>query len=140
MSMQVSRVDVWAGQMKDTPGALAGKLAKLADAGVNLEFVLARRRPEKKGSGVTFIAPIRGARQSAAARKAGFAKSARLAAVRVVGPDKAGMGAKITAALGEAGINLRGLSGAVIGKKFLAYLALDSAADAAKAARIIKKM
>ena len=140
MALQVSRVDVWAGQMKDAPGALSKKLAKLAAAGANLEFVLGRRRPEKKGRGVVFVAPIRGAAQARAARKAGFAKSARLAAVRVAGADRSGVGAKVTAALAEAGINLRGLSGAVIGGKFVFWLVLDSAADATKAARIVRKM
>lgn len=140
MALSVARVDVWAGSIEDKPGGLAAKLAPLADAGVSLSFVLARREPGKAGVGVVFVAPIKGAKQAAAAKKAGFSKSKSLQAVCVEGPDKRGLGARITAALGAAGINMRGLSAVVIGRKFALYLALDSSKDAAAAARIIRKM
>ena len=105
-----------------------------------MEFVLARRTPEKSGMGVVFVAPVKGARQTAAAAKAGFHKSKSLVSVRAEGPDKSGLGAKISAAMAQKGINLRGLSAVVTGKRFAMYLALDSAADAAKAAGILRKM
>lgn len=140
MALSVARVDVWAGSIEDKPGGLAAKLAPLADAKVSLRFVLARRESKKPGVGVVFVAPIKGAKQAAAARKAGFSKSKSLQAVCVEGPDKRGLGAEITGALGAAGINMRGLSAVVIGRKFALYLALDSSKDAAAAARIIRKM
>jgi hypothetical protein len=40
--------------------------------------------------------------------------------------------------LAEKGLNLRGLSAAAIGKKFVAHIAVDSASDAAKAVRALK--
>jgi hypothetical protein len=43
------------------------------------------------------------------------------------------------AALSGGGISFRGISAVVLGTKFVAYLALDSAGDAAKAATLIKK-
>ena len=43
-------------------------------------------------------------------------------------------------ALAAGGVNLRGISGAAFGKKFVIHLALDSAKDAAKAAGILKKL
>ena len=58
MALKVTRVDTWAASMKDKSGALAAKLTALADAGVNLEFVIARRAPEKPGTGVVFVVPI----------------------------------------------------------------------------------
>jgi predicted amino acid-binding ACT domain protein len=57
--------------------------------------------------------------------------------VRVEGQDKPGQGAKIAAALAEAGVNLRGFSAAAIGKKFVAHVAADTTAAAAKAMKII---
>ena len=54
--------------------------------------------------------------------------------------DKQGQGAKITQALAAAGISLRGLSAAAIGRKFVAHLALDTSADATKAIRALKKL
>ena len=44
----------------------------------------------------------------------------------------------MTTAIAEAGINLRGISAAVLGSRFVAYMAFDSAEDAEKAAKAIK--
>jgi predicted amino acid-binding ACT domain protein len=60
--------------------------------------------------------------------------------VRAEGPDKPGLGARITQALAEAGVNLRGLSAAAIGKKCVVYLAIDTAEGAAEAAKVLKKI
>jgi len=138
--MKVTRVDTWAASIKDKPGGLEVKLEALAAAGANLEFVIARRAPEKKGTGVVFVTPIKGAKQCAAARKAGFSKTRSLHTVRVEGSDKAGQGSKITQALAEKKLNLRGLSAAAIGRKFVAHIALDSASDANKAARALRAL
>ena len=140
MALKVSRVDVWVASIEDRPGGLAEKLVALAEAGANLEFVIARRAPDKPGTGVVFITPIKGAAQVRTAKKAGFAKSKSLHSIRVEGPDKPGQGAKITQALAAKGINLRGLSAAAIGRKFVAHLALDTAAAAVKAARALKAL
>jgi len=138
MAMTVTKVDVWAGSLKDQPGSLAEKLASLAAAGANLAFVVARR--DKPGKGVAFITPIRGAKQIAAAKKAKFRKTKSLHGLKVESTDKVGLGAKITQALAEADINLRGLSAAAIGRRAVAYIALDKAADLAKASRILRKL
>jgi hypothetical protein len=140
MALEVGRVDIWAGSVKDKPGGLAGVLSALAAAGAKLEYVMARRAPDKPGSGVVFLAPLKGTKQAAAARKAGLHKTKSLFAVRASGADKAGLGAKLTQALADKGINLRGLSASVIGRKFVLWLALDSSADATKALRVLKKM
>ena len=140
MAMNVARVDVWAASLKDRPGSLAEKLQPLADAGANLAFVIARREHAKAGTGVVFLTPLAGAKQSAAARKAGFRKTKSLHSVRVEAPDRAGLGAKITGAIAAAGINLRGLSAASIGKKCMVYFAFDAAADAGKVARLLKRL
>ncbi|MNC93464.1 hypothetical protein D3C83_100960 [compost metagenome] len=60
--------------------------------------------------------------------------------MRIEGGDKAGLGSKIARALAQAGINFRGMSGVVIGKKFISYIALDSAEDQAKAVAALKKV
>ena len=140
MKLNVSRTDTWAATIEDRPGGLADKLAALAEAGANLEFLIARRAPEQRGNGVVFITPLKGAKQIRAAQTAGFQKTERLHSLRVEGADKPGMGAKLTRALAEAGLNLRGLSAAAIGKRYVTLLALDSAQDAAKAAAVLKKL
>ncbi len=140
MALTVARTDVWAAGIPDQPGGLAGKLAALAEAGAQLEFVVARRAAEEPGTGVVFVTPLRGAAETRAAKRAGFEKTASLHSLRAEGPDKPGLGAAVTRALAEAGINLRGLSAAAIGKRCVVHLAFDSAADASKAARILKRM
>jgi hypothetical protein len=126
--------------MEDKPGSLAAKLKALSDAGVNLEYVLARRAPDKPGTGVLFVTPIKGAKQCRAAKDAGFHKTAKLHAVRVEGPDKPGQGAEMAQTLADQGINLRGLSAVAFAKKFMCHVALDTAADAIKALRILRRL
>jgi hypothetical protein len=140
MALKAERVDTWAASVEDHPGGLATKLNALAGAGVNLEFVISRRAPEKPGTGVLFVTPIVGPQQSRVAKEMGFAKTASLQTVRVAGPNKAGYGVNIAEAIAAQGINLRGFTAAAIGNKFVAYLALDKANDVAKALRILRRM
>ena len=140
MALDVTHVDVWAAAVADKPGGLAEKLAMLAEAGAELEFIISRRTPERPGTAVVFLTPLKGARQLAAARKAGLKKTGSLHSVRVAGGDRPGLGAKIADAVAASGINLRGMSGAVIGRRFIVHLALDSSADATKAIRILKDL
>ena len=140
MKLDVSRVDVWAASIKDRPGGLAAKLDALAQAGTDLEFAIARRESKKPGKGVVFVTPIKGAKQIRAAKKAGFAKTVSLRGVRIAAVDKPGLGAKLTKRLADAGINLRGLSAASIGRRAIVHLAFDSADDANKAMRLLKRM
>ena len=140
MALKVQKVDTWAASLEDKPGSLAGKLKALAEAGVNLQFVIARRAPDKPGSGVVFVTPIQGAAGLRAAKAAGFQKTDSLHTVQVQGPDKPGRGAAMMQTLAEGGLNLRGVSGAAIGTKFVGYIALDTAADAAKAARLLRAL
>jgi len=138
--LNVTRVDVWAASMEDRPGGLAEKLGALAKAGAQLEFVIARRASERPGTGVVFVTPLKGAAQIGAAKKAGFEKTKSLHSLRVEGPDRPGLGAKMTQAMAQAGVNLRGLSAAAIGQRCVVHLAFDSTADAAKAARLLKRL
>ena len=140
MKLKISRTEVWAATIEDRPGGLADKLAAIAEVGGNLEFIISRRTPEQPGKGVMFVTPIKGAKQVKAAQAAGFQKSDSLHSVRIEGGDKPGLGAKLTKALADAGLNLRGLSAASFGRRFVTYLALDTVEDATKAAAILKKL
>ena len=139
MAYSIKKVDVWAGEIADRPGGLADKVDALSNAGANLEFIIARRAADKPGTGVVFVTPIKGAKQKGAAQANGLATTGSLHSVRVEGPDKAGLGAKMTKALADAGINLRGLSAAALGRRGVSYFAFDSAADADGAVRVLKK-
>lgn len=140
MALKVERKDTWAASIADEPGGLAEKLRALSDAGVDLEFVIARRTLEKPGSAVAFVTPIEGAAQVRAAREAGFERTKSLHTVRVEGRDKAGEGAKVAEALAAAGLNLRGLSAAAIGSRYVCHIALDKASDATKAVKVLETL
>jgi hypothetical protein len=137
MSLKVTKVDVWSGEIQDQPGGLAGVLRQLAGASANLEMVVARRQPDRPGTGIVFLAPVKGRKITEAAAVAGLSPATGVAALRVEGIDRPGLGAKITGAIADAGINLRGLSAAVL-SRFVDYMAFDSAEDAEKAAKAIK--
>lgn len=139
MAYAINKVDVWVGEITDRPGGLSTKLAALNNAGANLSFVIARRAPDKPGTGVVFVTPITGAKQKTAARAAGFQTTDSIHSVRVEGPDRAGLGTKMTRALADEGINLRGISGAAVGRRAVTYFAFDNASDAATAIRILRK-
>jgi hypothetical protein len=138
MSLKVTKVDVWSGEIQDQPGGLAGVLRQLAGASANLEMVVARRQPDRPGTGIVFLAPVKGRKITEAAAVAGLSPATGVAALRVEGTDRPGLGAKMTGAIADAGINLRGLSAAVLGSRFVDYMAFDSAEDAEKAAKAIK--
>ena len=140
MSLAVECVDVWAATIEDQPGGLAEKLVPLAEAGADLEFVIARRAPDKPGTGVVFVTPLRGGAQASAGAKAGFAVADSLHSLRIEGDNKPGIGVQLTKKLADAGINLRGLSAAVIGKRFIMYLALDAADDIEKAKSVLQEV
>lgn len=140
MALKIQRVETWAAAMEDRPGGLAAKLNALAKARVNLEFLLARRAPDKPGRGVVFASPIHGAAACRTAKAVGFIKTKSLHTIRLEGPDKRGVGASITQALAEEGLNLRGLAATAINKKFVVHIALDTAADVSKAMRALRSL
>ena len=141
MKLKVNRAEVWAATIEDKPGGLANKLEALTKAGANLEFVLARRTPERgAGHGAVFLTPLTTAGQEQKAVDVGFTKTDALHSVRVRGADAPGIGAKMTRALASAGINLRGLSAAALGREFIVYFAFDTATDAARAIEVLDNL
>jgi len=139
MELSVERVDVWAATIEDKPGGLAHVLSALRDAGADLQFIVARRTPEASGKGVVFVAPLQGEQEIRAAARVGFNVSPTVHSVRVMGRDQMGIIAQLTQLLADGGINLRGVSSAVLGTQFIAYLAVNSLADAEKAMDILQR-
>ena len=140
MAIKASRHDVWMAVIDDRAGGAAEKLEALAGAGASLEVVLARRTPEHAGQGVIFVSPVEGKKVMSAAEQAGFRRAENIHGVRIEGTDKPGLGAKIARSLAEAGISFRGMNGMAIGKNFLSFIAVDTADDAAKAVKALRKI
>src|SRR5687767_9596315 len=118
MAIRATKVSVWAAEIADQPGGLTRVLAPLAEVGANLECVIARREHGAPGTGVCFISPVRGKKLEDAAIAAGFSPANDVPTLRVEGPDKAGLGHRITQAVADAAVNMRGLSAMTLNGKF----------------------
>ena len=140
MSLTVTKVDVWAAEIDDSPGGLTKLLSAVAGAGANLDCVIARRERSKPGKGVAFLSPVKGAGVRKLARAEGLAPAGKLTTLRIEGDDEPGLGSRIASAIGETGVNLHGLSAMVMGRKFVAYVSVDQPADATRAVRALKTL
>jgi hypothetical protein len=137
MGFKLDRVHVWSGEVMDQAGGVAAKLALLAQAGANLEYIYTRRLPDQPGNGVLYIAPITGAMQVRAARSAGLAETDNPVVLRVEGDNQAGLAHRLTQQWALNGLSLQGLMMSVLGNKFVGYASFDTVADANRAAAIL---
>jgi hypothetical protein len=131
--------EVWAASLEDKPGVLGNKLAALVEAGADLGFIIARRAPEKPGTGVVFVTPLRGDREIEAAAEEGFNVTSHLHSLRVEGRNEPGIASQVAQKVGKAGLNLRGFSGAVIGTQFVLHLAFDTVEATQKAIAVLRE-
>jgi hypothetical protein len=83
MSSKVTKMAVWSGEIQDQPGAMAGVLRQLAETNTDLEMVVARRQPDRRGAEMVFLAPVKGHKATAAAAIAGLSPAPGVAALRV---------------------------------------------------------
>ena len=140
MELIAERLEVWVARIEYQPGSLANILTGLREAGADLNFILARREPDQPGQSVVYITPLTGDAELQAAATLGFNLTARVHSVRVEGPNQPGIAAALAAQLAAAGLNLRGFSAAVLGTRFILYIGLDSAEDAAKALTVLQQI
>lgn len=73
-----------------------------------------------------------------AAALVGFNVTQTLHCVRVMAINRPGTAAALTGKLAETGMNLRGFSAPAIGTQFVAYVAVDSKADANKTTEVLE--
>ncbi len=137
MSFKWDRVHVWSCDVKDQAGGVADKLAHLAQAGANLEYVFTKRLPNRPGEGVLYVAPVTGPAQVRAAKAAGMHEVDQPVVRRMEGDNEAGLAHRVTQQWAVAGISLQGLTMAVLGTKFVGYAAFDTVNDANRAAQIL---
>jgi hypothetical protein len=137
MGFKLDRVHVWSVEVADAVGGVASKLAMLAQAGANLEYILTRRQPDKPGTGILYVAPVSGSVQVRAARAAGLSETHDPVVLRVEGDNEAGLAHRLTQQWALAGISLQGLTMSVLANKFVGYAAFDSVTDSNRAAKIL---
>ena len=69
----------------------------------------------------------------------GFAVTSHLHSLRVEGTNEPGIAAKVAQKVAQAGLNLRGFSGAVIGTQFVLHLAFDTTEATQKAIAVLQQ-
>lgn len=137
MSFKWDRINVWSCEITDQPGSVAEKLAFLAQADANLEYIFTKRLPHKPGFGVLYVAPVTGPAQTRAAKAADMHEVDSPVVRRMEGDNEAGLAHHVTQRWALAGINLQGLTMTVLGAKFIGYAAFDTVHDANRAAQIM---
>jgi hypothetical protein len=137
MGFKLDRVHVWAGEVEDQAGGVAAKLAMLAQANANLEYVYTRRQADKPGMGILCVAPISGPLQVRAAKSAGLSETSHPVVLRVEGDNQAGLAHRLTQQWALAGLSLHGLMMSVLHDKFVGYVSFDTVADSNRAAAIL---
>jgi hypothetical protein len=123
-------------EIDNTPGRLAAALAPFAEAGHDLEVVMAYRMPGDRGRAAVEVYPVTSRKLAAAAAGAGFAPMTTPMLI-VEGRNTAGAGARLAAALAEASINVQYLVAQVVKGRFHAVLGFESDRDAKRASRIV---
>jgi len=137
MSFKLDRVHVWAGEVADQAGGVAAKLALLAQAGANLEYIYTHRQEDKPGTGILYVAPVTGPMAVRAARSAGLHEASNPVVLRVEGDNAAGLAHRLTQQWAVEGLSLHGLMMSVLGDKFVGYVSFDTVGDANRAAAIL---
>jgi hypothetical protein len=137
MGFKLERLHIWSCDIADEAGGMASKLAPLAEAGANLEYISTRRQADRPGTGVIYVAPVTGPAQVRAARLAGLAETHDPVVVRVEGDNEAGLAYRLTQQWALAGINLQGLTMSVLGNKFVGFAVFDTVGDANRGAQIL---
>jgi len=136
MPYAVKKVEIWAGDIANQPGTLARVLEALAQAGANLEFMIAREVSDTTSR--VYVAPLGSKKQKQAATDVGLVPAAGMHSVRIEGPDRAGLGAAISRGLAAAGLNIRGASAGALAKKSVSYFAFKSDEEASAAIKAIR--
>ena len=136
---KMQRVHIFQADVEDKPGGTAAKLKALAAAGAHLEYVTSERSG-KPGVGHLLVAPRQVKGEMELVKQTGFHEVQEPIVMRFEGDDTSGLGSRVTLAWESAGINLHGLTMAVVAGKFVGYATFDQADDANKAAVLLSEM
>jgi hypothetical protein len=139
MAVSVKKITLWRSEIDNRPGALASVLEPLAGTGADLQVAMGYRFPGNATRAAIELAPVQGKKAATAARKAGLAPSG-IPTLIVQGENRAGLGARLSRAMGDAGIDMAFLVAQVVGRKYAGIFGFDSEEDAARAAGVIKKV
>jgi len=137
MAITVKKAVLWRKEVDNRPGALASALEPLAQAGADLQVVMAYRYPGSD-KGVVELHPVSGRKSREAAQTAGLSPST-IPVLLVEGDNRPGLGYALAKAVGDAGINMSFVMAQTVGRRYSTVFGFENEADAAKAATLIKK-
>ena len=138
MAVIIRKITLWRVDVENRPGALAGVLEPLANAGADLDVVMGYPLPGDGSRAAIEVSPVSGKKVVAAAVAAGL-NSSSIPSLVVQGDNKPGLGHAITRSLAEAGINITFAVAQVIGRRFTAIFGFESEAHARQAASLIRR-
>ena len=138
MAVTVKSISLWRKEAQNKTGLLAQTLEPLANAGADLGIVMGYRLPGIEAKAAIEIYPISGRKMAAAATVAGLADAA-IPTILVEGDNKPGLAHKIAQTIADTGVDLSFFVAQAIGRKYSAVIGFENAADAKKAASLIKK-
>jgi hypothetical protein len=137
MAITVKKAVLWRKEIDNHPGTLASALEPLAQAGADLQVVMAYRYPGADNAAVE-VHPVSGRKPIAAAQTAGLVRSS-IPVLLIEGDNRPGLGYALAKALGDAGLNMSFVMAQVVGRRYAAVFGFENEADATKAAMLIKK-
>lgn len=137
MQYTLGKIDTWAGDVLNRPGALARVLEALGAAGANLEFVVARQ--VSRNTSRVFVSPLTSAAQRKAASDVGLVRADSMHVLRIEGPDRPGLAARLARHFADAGVNIRGLSASSQNRKVVLYFGFSTPDEFKSALRAARK-
>ena len=140
MNLKTSRVEIWAAEIDDMPGGLAHTLHAIAEHGVELTHVVARREPEHPGKGLVLVVPLTGQEHLENIVDVQLHHANGFAALKIEGTDERGAGSRITRAIADAQVSMNALSASVFGTHFVCYAVFDNVQDLEKADAAVKAL
>lgn len=129
MHLKTTRVGVWAAEIDDLPGSLARILRAIAEFGVDLSQVIARRQPEKPGKGLALVITALGNEHLETIADVSLHRANGFAVLKIEGADEHGAGARIAKTIADVGVNVNSLSASVIGHRFVCYAIFEHLHD-----------
>jgi hypothetical protein len=138
MAISIKKLTIWRGEVDNQPGSLGTMLGPLADAGCDLEVVMGYEKPGEHGRSIIEVAPITGSKAKLIAQEVGLSPS-EIPCLLVEGSNRAGLGHRVAAALGAAGVNMQFLVTLVTGKKYRAIVGFGPETKLADASGVIRK-
>jgi hypothetical protein len=137
MAVMVQRVTLWRQEVANRPGALAEVLEPLSATGADLHVVMGYRE-RGKAEAVVEVYPVVGRKLSEAAEGVGLHPSS-IPTVLVRGDNRPALGHRVARALADGGLNVAFLVAQVVGRKYSAVFGFESASDADRAVKLIRK-